>query len=318
MSTITTIDCRYLDRAEFAAAYLLVAGDDVALVDNNTNSAVPLLLQALERRGLKPEQVRYLIVTHVHLDHAGATSTLAGLCPQATVIAHPRAARHLVDPARLVESASAVYGTEEFARLYGKIEPIAAERVVKVEDNDEIEFGAGKLRFLHTRGHANHHICIVDSASGSVFTGDAFGLHYPALQTHGTFAVPSTSPTDFEPELARQAVRRISELQPTRVYPTHFGPVTAVDTAAGQLIRQLDAAEQIMLAAAASDCAKEALDEFVRPLLQAHFDELLSRQFAGPELAAARELLALDIELNAQGIAVTAAKHRRQAAPAPV
>jgi glyoxylase-like metal-dependent hydrolase (beta-lactamase superfamily II) len=317
MTTVTTIDCHYLDRAEFAAAYLLVAGEDVALIDNNTNHALPRLLQALENAGLAPEQVRYLIVTHVHLDHAGATAALSGLCPNATVVAHPRAAPHLVDPERLVSSASAVYGAEEFTRLYGQIEPIAAERVVKVEDGECLQFGAGQLEMLHTRGHANHHICIADNASGSVFTGDAFGLHYPALQTRGTFAVPSTSPTDFEPELARQAVRRICALQPQRVYPTHFGPVTAVAAAAEQLLVQLDAAEQLMLAAAASDCADAELANFVRPRLQSHFEALLGGKFAGAELVAARELLALDIELNAQGIAVTAAKQRRRAAEAP-
>ena len=311
MTSITTIDCHYLDRAEFAAAYLLVAGDDVAFVDNNTHHAVPRMLQALADAGLAPEQVRYLIITHVHLDHAGATSALAALCPNASVIAHPRAAPHVIDPGRLVASASAVYGAAEFARLYGKIEAISSERVVIMQDEEILDFGPGQLRFLHTRGHANHHFCVVDSASGGVFTGDAFGLIYPALQTRGTFAVPSTSPTDFDPELARDSIKRICDLEPERVYPTHFGPVTAIDAAAAQLIRQLDAAEQMVLEAAESACDDASLTDYVRPQLHEYFNGLLSTQFAASEAKAARELLALDIELNAQGIAVTAAKRRR-------
>lgn len=317
-TTVTTIDCHYLDRTEFAAAYLLVADDDVALIDNNTNHAVPHLLRALDDHGLQPEQVRYLIITHVHLDHAGATSTLAELCPAASVIAHPRAAPHVVDPTRLVASASAVYGEDEFARLYGEIGPISSERVVKMEDESTLDFGSSGLLFLHTRGHANHHCCIVEPDSGSVFTGDAFGLHYPQLQDNGPFAVPSTSPTDFDAELARAAVRRIRDLQPERVYPTHFGAATAIDTTATQLLTELDAAEQFMEQAVTSAAADEELTDFLRPRLQAHFDERLGLHFSAAALAAARELLALDIELNAQGIAFAAAKQRRKRAQTSV
>lgn len=314
MNAITTIDCHYLDRAEFAAAYLLVAGDEAAFVDNNTNHAVPHLLAALAAAGLAPEQVRYLIITHVHLDHAGATATLARLCPNARVIAHPRAAPHLIDPHRLVASASTVYGEDEFVRLYGEIGPISANRVAKMEDNAAIEFGGHELQFIHTRGHANHHFCIADAGSGSLFTGDAFGLHYPALQNHGVFAVPSTSPTDFDAELARQSIQRICDLQPERLFPTHFGAVTKIREGAQQLIRELDVAEQLLVEASESDHPDDALTDFVRPLLQQHFAELLSSQFAGSEVVTATEVLALDIELNAQGIAVAAAKARRKRA----
>jgi len=311
--TVTTIDCHYLDRPEFAAAYLLVDGDEAAFIDNNTNHALPRLMAALAESGLAPEQVRYLIITHVHLDHAGGTSALARECPQATVLAHPRAARHVVDPTKLVNSAKSVYGNDEFQRLYGEIEPVAEDRVRIMDDGEQASLGRRELEFLHTRGHANHHFCIADPASGSVFTGDAFGLIYPALQRTGCFAFPSTSPTDFDGELARASVRRITGLSPRRVYPTHYGEVTAVSEASEQLIRHLDFAEQLMLEAEASDTDDEQLQAYIEPRLRSYFTELLESHGRLGAEPATWTLLAMDLDLNAQGLAFVAAKRRRKA-----
>lgn len=313
MSGIRTIDTRYLGRPEFAAAYLIVENDRAAFIDNNTNAAVPRLLEVLEREGLAPEQVEYLIITHVHLDHAGGTSRLAAACPNATVLAHPRAAPHVVDPSKLVASASAVYGAEEFERLYGTIEPVPEHRVRTMDDEETLRFGSRELRFLHTRGHANHHFCIADSASGAIFTGDAFGLVYPALQTESTFAFPSTSPTDFEPDLAREAIRRLVDERPTALYPTHFGEVTDIGTAAGQLLRHLDFAERLRDDAQASDLADDALEDYCRPRLVDYFTGLLDGRGKLGSDPDTWSLLKLDIDLNAQGIAFAASKRRRKA-----
>jgi glyoxylase-like metal-dependent hydrolase (beta-lactamase superfamily II) len=310
---IHVIDTGYLGRQRFAAAYLLIDGDRAAFIDNNTNAAVPRLLSALEDHGLSPEQVEYLIVTHVHLDHAGGTSRLAQACPQATVLAHPRAAPHIIDPSKLVASASAVYGEAEFQRLYGTIEPVAEARVRRLDDDEVVAFGGRELRFLHTRGHANHHVCIVDSASGAIFTGDAFGLVYPDLQREGTFAFPSTSPTDFEPELARESVRRLVAERPSCLYPTHFGAVTDIDTAAGQLLRHLDFAERLRDQARDSDLADEALEGFCEPRIRDYFTGLLDGRGALGQEKTTWALLDLDIRLNAQGIAFSANKQRRKA-----
>lgn len=313
MNGIHTIDTHYLGYREVAAAYLIVDGDRAAFVDNNTNAAVPRLLASLEKQGLTPEQVEYLIITHVHLDHAGGTSKLAKACPNAKVVAHPRAAPHVIDPAKLVASASAVYGEEEFKRIYGSIEPVAEERVRVMDDEQTLQFGERELRFLHTRGHANHHFCIADSASRAIFAGDAFGLVYPALQGEGTFAFPSTSPTDFEPELARESIRRLVEEKPSRLYLTHFGAVTDIDTAAGQLVRHLDFAERLRDDAEASDRPDEALTDYCRPRVRDYFAGLLDgRGSLGCE-ADTWSLLETDIDLNAQGIAFAASKRRRKA-----
>ena len=313
MNDIFTIDCHYLDRLQFAAAYLLVEGDEAAFIDNNTNQAVPRLLAALEQAGLSTEQVRWLIVTHVHLDHAGGTSALARACPNATVLAHPRAAPHIIDPARLVASASAVYGEAEFMRLYGDITPVPEDRVRIMGDEETLDFGHRHLTFLHTRGHANHHFCIADSASRAVFSGDAFGLHYPALQGDGAFAFPSTSPTDFEPELARQSIRRLLELKPSCIYPTHFGAVTDLQTTGHQLLRHLDFAEALLDAAEASDLPDEGLTAYADHRLRDYFHGLLDGLGGLSRDPEAWSLIELDINLNAQGIAFAAAKRRRKA-----
>lgn len=313
MTGVHTIDTHYLGQPEFAAAYLIVEQGRAAFIDNNTHAAVPKLLDTLAETGLGPEDVDYLIITHVHLDHAGGTSTLARHCPNATIIAHPRAAPHVIDPSKLVASASAVYGEAEFKRLYGTIEPVAAERVRTMDDEETLRFGSRSLRFLHTRGHANHHFCIADSASESIFTGDAFGLVYPRLQAHGTFAFPSTSPTDFEPELARQAVQRLVDERPRCLYPTHFGGVTDIETAAGQLMRHLDFAERLRDEAERSDRADEALTAYCRGRIRDYFTGLLDGRGTLGASKNAWALIELDIDLNAQGIAFAANKRRRKA-----
>lgn len=313
MNDVITIDCHYLERPQLAAAYLIVEGDEAAFVDNNTNHAMPHLLGALDEAALRPEQVRYLIVTHVHLDHAGATATLARACPNATVIAHPRAAPHLIDPSKLVASASKVYGEAEFERLYGTIGPVAEDRVLEMADGEGLRFGNRELTFLHTRGHANHHFCIADSATDSIFSGDAFGLHYPALQAAGPFAFPSTTPTDFDGELAIEAVRRIVALQPSRVYPTHFGEVTAIETTAAQLIRHLEFAQALMLDAERSEHPDDRLYDYVLPRLRDYYAGLLDGLGELGRRRETWELLALDLDINAQGLAFAANKRRRKA-----
>lgn len=313
MNDIVTIDCNYLGRSRFAAAYLIVDGDEAAFVDNNTCHAVPMLMSALADAGLSPEQVRYIIVTHVHLDHAGGTSALADACPNAQIIAHPRAATHIIDPAKLVASATSVYGADTFKRLYGVIEPLPAARVQAMEDGEQLRLGARTLEFLHTRGHANHHFCIADDHSNSIFTGDAFGLHYPDLQGPGPLAFPSTSPTDFDGPLAREAIRRLVDLSPDRMYPTHFGPVTDIAQTAEQLIRHLEFAEHVMEDAFASDLADDELTSYVEPRLRDYFAGLLDHHGALRADKSAWELIGLDIDLNAQGIAFAANKRRHKA-----
>lgn len=311
MTEPITIDCDYV-HPRFAAAFLMVEGDEAAFVETNTTHALPRLLDALRGAGRRPEDVRWVAITHVHLDHAGGASALMRACPNATLLAHPRAAPHVIDPSRLVASARKVYGDEPFRRLYGDIEPVPAERVRVVEDGERIAWGSRSLHAFFTRGHANHHFCLHDSASDGVFTGDSFGICYPALQRGGLFIFPSTSPTDFDPEEARRSVRRIAQ-EGSRAFLTHFGEVSEVKEAAAQLLAHLDVSEALLERAIRSDLEGEALSRMCEEVLREHFARELDRRGYGGD-AAAWEIVRLDVELNAQGIAHVAAKRRARGA----
>lgn len=302
--SLTTIDCDYVQPA-LACAYLRVSGDECAFVETNTAYAVPKLLAALAAAGRAPADVRYVIVTHVHLDHAGGAHALMAQCPNATLLAHPRAARHVIDPAKLVAGATAVYGAEHFAALYGTISGVDAARVRALDDGAEVPFGRGALRFVHTRGHANHHFVVHDPACDTVFTGDAFGLVYPQLQRAGLLAFPSTSPTDFDGPAAHAAVDRIVALGTRSACLTHFGEQTRLGDIAGQLHDWLSLSERLVDEARGRPEAER--EAFLEARLTAAFDEATAR--LGLSLDAAdRTLVAFDRKLNAQGLAFAAGR----------
>lgn len=312
---VVTIDCEYLF-PRFAAAYLVTDGKRAIIIDNNTAHSVPIILDALKAEGLSPEQVDYLIVTHVHLDHAGGSSLLMRECPGATLLSHPRAVPHLVDPTKLVSSARQVYGDAQFEKLYGRIDPIAPERVRAMEDGEKLAWQGTELKFIYTRGHANHHFCILLSEGGkpqSIFTGDSFGLAYPDLQQAGLFIFPTTSPTDFDAEQARLSIDRIRESGAQVAYPTHFGPVRELDEAARQLREGIDFSETLLNSAIQSAEPDDKLDEFCEARMRAHYADLFKRRGMRWD-ERAQELLDLDLELNAAGIAHVARKARKKKA----
>lgn len=311
--SVTTIDCEYLDHPGFAAAYLVREGSRAAFVETNTNRAVPRLLEALHASGLTEADVELVIITHVHLDHAGGASALMAACPNATLLAHARAARHVIDPAKLVKSARAVYGDDAFRAMYGEILPVPEARVRSMADGEQVALGSRTLTFLHTRGHADHHASILDSGSNGVFTGDSFGLVYPALQQSGLFAIPSTSPTDFDAEEAKKSLERIVATGAERVFLTHFGEHRELAAIAAQLRAQLDDYGAIVEDAYARGLEGDALEAFCRERVRAIFDRVLGERGLGGD---ARALLAMDEDLNGQGIAFAVEKRRHRASKA--
>lgn len=298
-----TLDCDYLG-PQFAAAYLRVSKGEAAFVETNTSHAVPTLLAALDAERIARQDVRYIVVTHVHLDHAGGAGVLAQACPNATVLAHPQAARHLRDPAKLIASARQVYGDAKFDALYGEIVPVAAERVRELADGEQVELGATTLRVHHTRGHAKHHFVVDDDALDSVFTGDTFGLAYPILQRAGTFAFPSTSPAGFEADEARKSIDKVLALGRRSARLTHYGAYEDLEGIAAQLRRWIDLSEQLL------DLARERGAEAEAPIreaLRARMQEEADRR--GLALAAADwDVLSLDLDLNAQGLVAVGAR----------
>jgi glyoxylase-like metal-dependent hydrolase (beta-lactamase superfamily II) len=295
-----------------------VAGDECAFVETHTTHAQPRLLAALAAHGLRPEQVRWIVVTHAHLDHAGGAGALLARCPNATLLAHPRAARHLVDPARLVASATQVYGAARFAELYGHIEPAPAARVRALEDGETFDLGDATLRALHTAGHAKHHFVVDDPATATVYTGDAFGLVYPALQARGLFALASTSPTDFDAADARASIDRIVALGERSACLTHYDAVEPRDVAAvgAQVRAWVDRSEGWLAEATRSDAPLADLTRELQAKIRAAIDEESTRRGLGFGDAEKR-LLTLDVDLNAQGIAFVAARARKATAAQP-
>jgi glyoxylase-like metal-dependent hydrolase (beta-lactamase superfamily II) len=306
---IITIDCNYTAPGH-AAAYLLLEKERAAFVDNNTAHAAPLLMGALDQYGLRPEQVDSLIITHLHLDHAGGTSSMVRHCPNAQVLCHPAAVRHLLDPSRLVASVKRVYGEKRFAELYGVVEPIAPERVRAVEDGEAAGLGDRVLTFMHTPGHAKHHICIHDTQTGSVFVGDMFGvMHASPLRCSVPCLFFSTAPTDFDPARARESIRRIRETGAARVYMTHFGVYEALERGESQLLESIAASEAILQQAFVSDLGGDALRRFCEERVRAAFTEHFTRWHIPMQDHDWRRLDE-DIRINAMGLAYLVEKRR--------
>jgi glyoxylase-like metal-dependent hydrolase (beta-lactamase superfamily II) len=286
---------------KFTACYLRTAGDECAFIEAHTAHALPRLLAALAAQGRKPEDVRWVVVTHAHLDHAAGASALLAACPKATLVAHPRTAKNLIDPARLIEGATTVYGAARFAELYGTVTAIPKERVLVLGDGESIELGDAKLTAWNTSGHAYHHFIVDDPATDTVFTGDTFGLVYPALQKHGLFALPSTSPTGFNADEARKSLDKVLSLGRRFVCPTHYDAHESPAAVAAQVRRFVDRAGTWVLDAAKTDEPIAAMETRLADLWRAAIAE------EAPTFGAAEtELLALDVELNAQGLAFVA------------
>ena len=288
-------------RPVFDASYLIIEHGRAAFVDTGTNHSVPRLLAALASAGLAPGAVDFVIATHVHLDHAGGVGLLMQQLPTAKLVVHPLGAQHLIDPSRLMDSARRVYGAEEVARSYGELVGVDPERVLRSADDMVLDFAGRPLKFLDTPGHARHHHCIWDERSRGFFTGDTFGLSYREFDTAaGAWIMPTSTPIQFEPEALRRSVQRMLAYTPECMYLTHYGRVTEVPRLADLLLQQMDAMVALAVALPNDEARHAAMmrgfGQIYLARLRAHGCTLTDAQIL--------ELLALDLELNAQGIAV--------------
>ena len=286
-----------------AAVHLIEDEGRVALVDTAHNDAVPRTLAQMEKLGLRPENVDYVILTHVHLDHAGAAGAFMQRFPNATLVVHPRGARHMIDPSKLEAAVHEVYGKEEATRVYGTLVPTPAHRVQEANHGLKLTLGKRELTFYDTPGHAKHHVAIHDSKTGHVFTGDTFGISYRHLDRDGKqFIFPTTSPSQFDAQALHETVDLIAALKPEALYLTHYAQVTDVPRLTADMHRLIDAYTAIALRERNAGHTGEARHTRIKQGLAELYQQ--EAQAAGWALQgdALLAFLELDAELNAQGL----------------
>ena len=286
-------------RPLMAACYVLETNDAVALIEVGTNASVERILKVLESRGRSPGEVSHVIVTHVHLDHAGGAGELMARLPNAQFVVHPRGARHMIDPSRLEASARGVYGDEAFDAMYGTLRPVPEHRVITMEDGQSLSVGDRPLLFIDTPGHARHHFCVWDERTKGWFTGDTFGVSYRDFDTqNGHFIFPTTTPIQFDPAALIMSIDRLLEKSPQNMYLTHFGRVRNVAEMASRMkagVRQLvEIAEAHVADNNRTKSIQTAIMDWLYTAARDHGVTL-------PEMQV-REILQIDVFLNTQGI----------------
>lgn len=298
---IYAIDADYV-RPRLAAIHMIVENGHVAFVDTGCNSSFPNVLAALDECGLSPDAVDYVMLSHIHLDHAGGAGTMMKHFRNARLVVHPRGARHMIDPSKLMEGTLAVYGAEATRRLYGEILPIEAERIIEATHELRVELAGRPFLLLDTPGHAKHHIGIVDEKYGRIFSGDTFGLCYgEMLADLRALIFPTITPVQFEPDRMHASVDLLSGFAPKAIHLTHYGEVTDIRGHAATLHRLIDAHVEVALRERDAGAARHQR-------IRAGLSQVLlaAAQDAGCATPEARllEVFDNDLELNAQGLGI--------------
>lgn len=299
MGSFFTIDTEYADLKQVASAYLIEEEGHGIVIETNTTHAIPKILSVMENHQIDVNCIDYIIVTHVHLDHAGGAWYLLEKCPNAVLLAHPKTAKHLIDPSLLIKSATSVYGKENFQKLYGEIRPIPKERVRVMEHGEFLDWRSHSFEFIYTKGHANHHFCIYDKKLNGIFTGDSFGISYPHLENGKSFIFPTTTPTDFDAKEAIHSIDLILGTGANLCYLTHFGPIQNLNHWARDLKKGIQLCHDAMLD------LKNIPKENRLPFMETKVKEMMQILADDNEVSLTDKdwaLLRLDVNLNAQGL----------------
>jgi len=293
---ITAVDTEYV-RPQMDAAHIVASGLRAAIVDTGPNTAVPLILAALAELGIERDAVEFLFLTHVHLDHAGGAGALMRELPRATAVVHPRAAPHMIDPAKLIAGTRAVYGDALYTSLYGEILPIARDRLVIAQDGQRFDFAGRTFECVHTPGHAMHHQAIVDHGAVSIFTGDTFGISYREFDTvNGPWIMPTTTPTQFDPGQLKASIVRLMQFRPRRLYLTHYSEVAQCARLANDMYEAIDDFVRIARASGLDQARTQVgLRSWAHSSLRDHGCEM--------DIDSIDSILDKDFELNAAGLA---------------
>ena len=296
---IFCFDANYF-RKNFAAIHFVNQNNKVLIIDTATNHSAKRFLKTLQNMSISLESVEWIVLTHVHLDHAGGAGLLMKMCPNAQLAVHPRGVRHMVNPEKLWASVISVYGEKEAENQYGQLIPVDENRVVAVGEGEVIRFQNRRLQIFDAPGHANHHIVIFDEKSKSFFTGDAFGIAYPELTSEdGEFIFISSTPTQFEPVKFDATIKKILEQKPKSCFLTHFSKITNIEKNGYELLKQID--EYVTITHQVRN-NHDNQQERIRVKLF----ELLYKKAKKVNLNISKRefgnLLSLDLSLNAQGL----------------
>lgn len=294
---IYIIDGFDLGKKERTGTYVL-SEDELTLIDTAASPSVPYIKKGLNELGFSLEQVKYIIVTHIHLDHAGGTGLLLQDCPNAKVVVHPKGVRHLSDPSRLIAGAKMIYG-EKFDSLFDPIVPIPEERLIVMAEGDSLQLSSSRtLEFWDTPGHAKHHFGIYDPLSNGMFAGDTVGIRYQQLVDDGIeFYLPSTSPNQFDPRAMQQAIDRFQAARFDAIYYGHFSmtkePKEALQQVADWLVIFVEEAERAHKKGEGAEDLAVRLQELVREHL---------RTLGVPDDHGVYEIIELDTQVSAMGL----------------
>ena len=305
---IYCVDANYY-KPQLASIHLIRSKDRIAIIDTGTNYSVPQISIILTELGLNFLHVDYVILTHIHLDHAGGASELMQLCKNAKLVVHPKGVSHMHNPNKLIKSTQAVYGEEAFNKLYGNILPIELDSIIPTQAEHKLNLAERELTIIETPGHADHHNCIIDHQTNSVFTGDTLGVSYKALRNEShSFVMPTTTPVQFNPIALHESIEKVMSHNPDTLYLTHYSAIKSSARIIAGLHEQID--DFVMLtdqaADSGGDLSKVLEDKLVDYLVRRCLNEI-----DNITEATAREWIYMDAKLNAQGLAFWH-EHRRQ------
>lgn len=284
------IDLGFQGRGQVVAAYLLVDGQDLALIETGPSSTLPNLFAAIRQAGYDPAGIRQILLTHIHLDHAGATGPLVRDNPGITVYVHPFGVPHLIDPSKLVSSATRIYG-DQMDPLWGEVAPVDASRIRTLTDGETLSVAGRDMRVIFTPGHAWHHVAYWDAVSGAAFTGDTGGVRMPGTG----YNCPPAPPPDLDPAAWAETVRRLRELGARRWCLTHFGPFDDAAEHLDQLLPELDELLRIGFAALDRGADHDALTRLLHDHVVARLGDVPTGILTNLEWATPSYMAALGI-----------------------
>jgi len=295
---IYCVDAAHM-RNELVSIYILRQGDEVAIIDTGTQYSLDNVLTTLTELEIHRSQIKYVIPTHIHLDHAGGAGVMMEVFDQAQLIIHPRGARHMIDPAKLIEGSIGVYGEALFRKLYGDIRPIDEARIEIAADQDRYTLDRRELLFIDTPGHARHHFCIYDDQSRGFFTGDSFGLCYAPLKHHAWGLIPTSSPVQFDPQALTNTINRLLSYHPEQMFLTHFGAIDHPVQRSSGLKHWID--DYVALAESVNPVDADSEQQLLDKMRDMIFERLADAGLGEDTL---KDILEMDIELNVRGLAI--------------